>query len=365
MKAALLEKPQTDPIMVDDVECSDPGPGQVRIAISHCGICHSDLTFFEMDGAQVPIVMGHEAAGTVTAIGAGVTSLREGDSVMLSPFAPCDRCYHCVRGNTVLCVEAASMFTGVFPDGTSPFSRNGELVYRGLGVGGFAQETVVGETAAVKIPDEVPRKIASVMGCAVQTGVGAVINTAKVEEGATVLIMGLGGIGISVLLGTQLAAASTMIVSDPVKSRRDKAMELGATVAIDPTDVDVVEFSKDFTAGFGVDYAFDAAGSARLLETGLNAICNGGTTVMVGAPPVEDELRIPAVVAMLTTEKKLIASMYGSADSRREVPRLLDLYRHGKLDLEALITNRRPIDEINLGLDDMRKGEGIRTILEF
>lgn len=365
MKAALLQKAQTDPIIVDDVECADPGAGQIKVAISHCGICHSDLTFFESDTSQIPMIMGHEAAGTVTAVGIGVTTFQEGDSVMLSPFAPCGRCYYCVRGETVLCVEGVSMFTGVFLDGTSPFSRNGDLVYRGLGVGGFASETVVGETAAVKIPDDIPRSVAAVMGCAVQTGVGAVLNTAQMEEGATALIMGLGGIGISVLQGTQIAGAGQVIVSDPVKERRESALKFGANIALDPNEVDVAQCAREMTGGIGVDYAFDAAGSADLISCGLSAIRNGGTTLMVGAPPVEAELKIPGVVGMVVGEKKLKGCLYGSADSRREVPRLIELWKNKKLDLEALITNRRPIEEINMGLDDMRKGEGIRTILEF
>lgn len=365
MKAALLETSSSQPIMVEDLECIDPGPGQVRVAVSHCGICHSDLTLVESPMAQTPMVLGHEAAGTVTAVGAGVTTFKEGDSVMLSPFAPCGRCYFCVRGETVLCIDAASMFTGLFPDGTSPFSRNGALVYRGLGVGGFASETVIGESGVVKIPDDVPRNVAAVMGCAVQTGVGAVLNTAKMEPGATALVMGLGGIGISVLQGTQIAGAGEVIVSDPIKERRENALKFGANIALDPNEVDVAAYAKDVTGGIGVDYAFDAAGSAALTSTGLDAIRSGGTVVMVGAPPVEDQLTIPGVIGFLIGEKKLKGSLYGSADSRREVPRLLDLWKNGKLDLESLITSRRPIEEINMGLDDMRNGVGIRTILEF
>ena len=365
MKSALVEKIGTAPIIVEDVECSSPGPGQIKVTVSHCGICHSDLTFLESTMTQIPVILGHEAAGTVTEIGAGVTTFVEGDSVMLSPFAPCGRCYFCIRGETVLCSDAASMFTGLLPDGTSPFSRNNELVYRGLGVGGFAQETVVGETGAVKISPEIPRNIAAVMGCAVQTGVGAVTNTAKMEAGATALIMGLGGIGISILLGTKVVGASQVIVSDPVKERRDYALKLGASIALDPNDVDVAGTVQDLTNGIGVDYSFDAAGSADLVSVGIKASRNGGTTVMVGAPPVEHDLKIPTVVGFGITEKKLLGCLYGSSDSRREVPRLLDLWKAGKLDLEGLITNRRPLEEINLGFEDMKKGEGIRTILEF
>ncbi len=365
MKAALLEKPESRPQMVEDLVCASPQAGQVKVKITHCGICHSDLSLIESTAVQVPIVLGHEAAGIVTDVGAGVSSLVEGDSVMISPLAPCGRCYYCVRGDAVLCVDSIALFSGLFPDGTSPFSRDGELVYRGLGVGGFASETVVVENGAMKMDPDIDRGIASVMGCAVQTGVGAVLNTAKMEPGATALVMGLGGIGMSVVLGTQVAGASRVIVSDPIKERRELALELGATEALDPTESDVSEFTRDLTGGIGVDYAFDAAGNTDLISAGLKAARNGGLVAMVGVPSFDSTLVLPDIVAVMAGEKKLVGCLFGSSDSRREVPRLLSLYRAGKLNLDALITQRRAIEDINVGLDDMSAGTGLRTILEF
>lgn len=365
MRAAVLEESGAGTVVVrDDVECADPGPGQVRVRVTHCGICHSDLTTIESPGGPVPAVFGHEAAGVVDGVGPGVTRLVPGDHVMLSPFAPCGTCYFCVRDETTLCVEASSMFAGTLPDGTSPLSCGGQMVYRGLGVAGFGQYTVVFESAAVRIDPDVPLEVAAVIGCAVQTGVGAVLNTARVEEGATVLVMGLGGVGISVVQGARLAGASRIIVSDPVAGRRDAAAHFGATDVIDPTTVDVVEEAKRLT-GVGVDYAFDAAGAGPLVEAGLNATRPGGATVMVGAPHFSHGVNIPMAVLFLTQEKKLLGCLYGSSNSQREVPRMLALWRAGRLDLESMVSARRPLDEINAGLDDLRGGVGIRTVVEL
>ena len=363
MRGALLTEVPAEPQIVADLECADPGAGQVRVRVSHCGLCHSDLSVMDGLAAGLPVVLGHEAAGTVEAIGEGVAGLEPGDNVMLSPFAPCGSCYFCVRGDHVLCVEA-SMLTGLDPDGTSPLSHQGDLVYRGLGVGGFGEYTVVAQTAAVRLAEDVPLEIAAVLGCAVQTGVGAVLNTAGVEAGATVLIMGLGGVGASVVQGARLAGASRIIVSDPVPERRDLVASMGATDAIDPLATDVVEEVLRLT-GVGVDYAFDAAGNTTLVETGLAASRPGGTTVMVGAPPLEQSINIPAAVLFLTQEKKLLGSLYGSGNSAREVPRLIGLWQAGRLDLESLITGRVPLDQLSRAIDDMRASRGMRTIISI
>jgi Zn-dependent alcohol dehydrogenase len=253
---------------------------------------------------------------------------------------------------------------GVFPDGTSPLSRGGAVVYRGLGVGGFGEYVVTSEAGAVKIDPDVPLDVAAVIGCAVQTGVGAVLNTAGVEEGATVLVMGLGGIGISIVQGARLAGAARIIVSDPVSSRRDAAAHFGATDAIDPTTDDVVAEARRIT-GVGVDYAFDAAGNAKLIEAGLAAPRNGGTTVCVGAPSFDQNITIAPAVMHVTLEKKLLGCLLGSANSHREVPRLLSLWKRGALDLESMVSHRRPMAEINEGIEDLRAGRGIRTVLTF
>jgi Zn-dependent alcohol dehydrogenase len=363
MRAALLEEAGRVLAVVDDVDVAIPGPGQVRVRVAHCGLCHSDLTVMGV-GGFLPVVLGHEAAGVVEEVGTGVTTLVPGDKVLLAPLAPCGRCYWCVRGEESICESAMIGLAGVFPDGTTPLSRGGATVYRGLGVGGFGEYVVTSEAGAVKIGAEVPLDVAAVIGCAVQTGVGAVLNTAAVEEGATVLVMGLGGVGISVVQGARLAGAARIVVSDPVAERREAAARFGATDAIDPTSSDVAAACQEPTAGIGVDYAFDAAGSPALLGVGLAATRRGGTTVGVGVGAGAQDLTISAAGHVMG-EKKLLGCVFGSGNPHREVPRLLSLWEQGRLDLEGMISFRRPLDEINEGFEDMKAGKGIRTVLDL
>jgi S-(hydroxymethyl)glutathione dehydrogenase / alcohol dehydrogenase len=365
MRAALLEQGGQPLNIVDDIYVASPAPGQVKVRVSHCGLCHSDLTMIEnKDSAMVPVILGHEAAGIVEEVGAGVRTLAPGDKVLLAPLAPCGRCYWCVRGEASICQVAMVALGGIFADGTTPLTRAGATVYRGLGVGGFGEIAMTTESGAVKIDADTPLEVAAVIGCALQTGVGAVFNTAKVEEGATVLVMGLGGIGISVVQGARLAGASRIVVSDPVAGRRDAAAHFGATDVLDPTADDVVAACYELTGGIGVDYAFDAAGHVALLDAGLKATRRGGTTVGVGAPAADQVLSISAI-GHLVQEKKLLGCLFGSSNPHREVPRLLSLWRKGALDLESMISFRRPLAEINDGFEDMKAGRGIRTMVSF
>jgi Zn-dependent alcohol dehydrogenase len=206
--------------------------------------------------------------------------------------------------------------------------------------------------------------VACVIGCAVQTGVGAVLNTARVEEGATVLVMGLGGVGLSVVQGARVAGASRVIVSDPVSERRSAAKNLGATDFLDPTSEDVPQKALELT-GVGVDYAFETAGQAALVTTGLAAVRKGGTVICVGAPSIEENLDLGMAALFTVAEKKVVGCVLGSCNSLREIPRLIALWQSGRLDLEALITARRPIAEINEAMEDLRSSRGIRTVLSF
>ena len=365
MKAALLEEAGKRLNVVDDVQIDEPRAGQVRVKISHCGFCHSDLSVMEgVFPAPLPIVLGHEAAGVVDALGPGVRSLSVGDSVVLTPCPPCGTCYWCVRAEPQLCENAGAIVTNAFPDGSTGLSRGNERVYRGVGVGGFGEYALTQVTGAVKIDEEIPRDVACVLGCAVQTGVGAVLNTARVEEGATLLVTGLGGIGLSIVQGARLAGAAKIIVSDPLAERREAAGRMGATHLLDPNRDDVLQAVMDLTS-VGADYAFEAAGLSSLIGLGINATRRGGTTVCVGAPRIDDTLEIPAPSAFIIQEKKLIGCVLGSSNSLRDIPRFIALWRAGRLDLEALITSRRPLADINEAAEDMRAGRGIRTVLEM
>ena len=364
MKAAVLEAGRSPLALHDDVDVASPGPGQVVVRVTHCGVCHSDLTIIDSEApGQLPIVLGHEAAGVVEAVGAGVRSVAPGDHVVAIAMAGCGRCYFCVRGEHTICPDARAGMAGVLADGTSPLSRHGQVVYRGLGVGGFAERMLTSENGVVRIDADVPLELAAVVGCALQTGVGAVLNAAAVEPGATVLVMGLGGVGISVVQGARLAGASRIIVSDPNGARRDAAAHFGATDAIDPTTDDVIATAMRLTNGIGVDYAFDAAGNATLVQAGVFATRPGGTTVMVGAPPADQALTINPAVLMIPLEKKLVGTLYGTGNPARNVPLLLGAWRRGQLDLESMVSYRRPLDEIGDALEDLRQGRGIRTVL--
>jgi Zn-dependent alcohol dehydrogenase len=365
MRAAVLEAPEKPLVLRDDITIEEPKAGQVRVRVAHCGICHSDLS--TVDGVfpcPLPIVLGHEASGVVDAVGPGVTRLAPGDPVVLTPCPPCGSCYWCVRGEPGVCEGTLSIMTHTFPDGTTGLARNGETVYRGLNVGGFGEYVVTSETGAVKISADVPLEIACVIGCAVQTGVGAVLNTAKVEEGATVLVQGLGGIGLSVVQGARIAGAARIIVSDPVATRRDAAKSLGATDFIDPAAGDVAALAREI-APVGVDYAFECAGRAALVESGIAAARNGGTIVCVGAPPIDEGITITPAAAFTVSEKKLMGCTLGSSNSLREIPRLIALWQAGRLDLEALITARRPLAEINEAMTTLREAQGVRTVLSL
>jgi len=362
MRAAVLETPN-EPLTVGEVDVEDPRPGEVAVRVHACGVCHSDLSgvngTFPM---PLPVVLGHEAAGVVEAVGPGVTRLAVGDHVVLTPSPACGHCYWCVRGEHAICADLIGLFTATFPDGSTRLSRGGDIVYRGLNVGAFAETVITQEAGAIKIDEDVPLEVACVVGCAVQTGVGAVLNTAKVPEGATVLVMGLGGVGLSVVQGARLAAAARVIAVDPLAERRETALRLGATDVLDPTEADVVAAALDLT-GVGVDFAFEAAGKGALATACVNATRPGGTTVLVGAPGLDEHLDLGPAVIFGSSEKKLLGCILGSSHAPRDLPRYLDLWRAGRLDLEALITGTRPLEEINEAFADLTVGTGVRTVL--
>lgn len=365
MRAAILDAPGASLQVYDDVEVEAPRAGEVSVRVSHCGVCHSDLHL--VDGSMppmTPLVLGHEAAGVVEAVGPGVTRLVPGDHVVLTPCPPCGHCYWCLRGEFSICVNSMALATSAHADGGTRLSRGGVTVYRGLGVAAFAEIVVTEETGAVKIPSDVPLDVACVIGCAVQTGVGAVIHTAKVQPGDSVLVLGLGGVGQSVVQGARLAGATTIIVSDPVAERRDAAIGFGATHVVDPTTEDLLATVMAQTE-VGVDVAFDAVGRVALIQDGLAATRSGGTTVMVGVPPIDEQLVIESPTFFAFAEKKLVGCLLGGVNSPRDIPRLVDLWRAGLLDLDGLITARRPLSEINEAFDDLRAGRGIRTVISI
>jgi Zn-dependent alcohol dehydrogenase len=364
MKAAVFEA-VGDPIRIyDDVDIIEPRAGEVRVRVKYCSVCHSDLHVFDGEFPLFgPTVMGHEASGVVEALGEGVTRLAVGDHVVLTPVPPCGHCYFCVRGQAQLCANNTVLSTFALADGNTSLSRGGEVIYKGLGVGAFAERVIQPANGAVKIPDDLPLELACLMGCALQTGVGAVLNTAQVETGARLVIMGLGGVGIAAIQGARLAGASVILASDPVAERRELAMQFGATHVIDPLSEDLGARCLELTDNLGMDYAFETAGIAQLTEQSVNLIRAGGATVCVGAPPIDDGVSIPNFTMFSSFEKKLLGCLMGSCNSLHEIPRLAGLWQGDKLDLANMVTNRRPIEEINEAFDDLKAGRGIRTVL--
>jgi Zn-dependent alcohol dehydrogenase len=360
VRAAVLTR-YGDPLeLVTDVEVVDPGDGMVRVRVAYCGICHSDL---HMGGGltPVPLIAGHEVSGVVAEVGPGVFDLKQGDRVIISPNPTCGRCDRCTRGHPSLCVRASGWMKGVLPDGTVPFRRGDTPVYRGNGIGAWTEQVIVDAFACVKIDDDVPLDIACLIGCGIQTGVGAVFNTAKVEPGSDVLVSGLGGVGLAIVQAAKVAGAASVLVADPVAKRREVALSLGATCAIDPTTQDVAAVARSEVGG--VHYAFDAVGSPALVATGVRAARPGGAIIMVGSPMGDDALSEVHQGQLIVQEKRLLGSMLGSSHPSRDIPRILHLWRTNRLSLEAFGTQRRPLEEVNEGLDDLRQGVGVRTVL--
>ncbi len=362
MRAALFTEVGSPLHVVQDIDLEGPLAGEVKVRIVACGVCHSDVSLVRgVYPAMGPTIPGHEAAGVVIEAGPGVRTLEVGDHVVLTPSPACGRCDYCRRGLFSVCPDAMAIATSMLPDGTTRLSRAGETVFRGLGLAGWAEEVVVSEQGAVRIDSDVPLDLACVIGCAVQTGVGAAINTAKVQPGDQVLVLGAGGVGVSVVQGAALAGATRIIVSDPSATRREQALRFGATDVIDPTDTDVVATTVALT-GIGADLAFDAVGSAGLVQAGMDATRNGGTTVMVGAAPIDDVVSVSPVATMFS-EKRLVGSLLGSCWAPRDIPRMVELWRSGRLDLDAMVTARRPLEEINEAIDDLEAGRGLRTVM--
>jgi S-(hydroxymethyl)glutathione dehydrogenase/alcohol dehydrogenase len=357
MLAAVLHSIDDEKIDIrDDVTVVGPGPGQVRIRVRAAGVCHSDLSARNGGLPQpVPAILGHEAAGDVIEVGDGVTDLAVGDRVIVCWLPPCRSCPSCLRGQPFLCMAhvIAAYLEPRFLVGDTP-------AFGMVGCGAFAQEMVVPREGAVKIPADVPHEIAALVGCGVMTGVGAVINTAKVEPGATVVVIGCGGVGIAAIQGARLAGAAVIAGVDPVESKHDVARRFGATHAVHPGQL--AELSAEVTGGEGFDYAFEVVGTPQTIRAAWAAARRGGTVVVVGAGRADEQVEFTPF-ELLFDGKQLLGSLYGAADVRRDYARLLGLWQAGRLDLEGMITQRIRLDDINHALAALGQGEVIRQVI--
>ena len=362
MKAAVLYELKT-PLKVEDVDLDNPKAREVRVKIAANGVCHSDYSVIHgVLRSPLPVVLGHEGAGIVEEVGPEVNLVKAGDHVVLS-FAPyCGRCYYCAIGRPVLCENMRiTMGKGTLLDGTCRLKKNGKDIHHMAGLSSFAQYAVVPEIACITIPNHMPLDKACLVGCGVMTGVGAAINTAKVEPGSSAVVVGCGGVGLNVIQGCALAGAGTIIAVDLMENKLEYARQFGATHTINPSRQDVVKTVRSLTEGRGADYAFEVIGLSKTIEQAYACARQGGTTVVVGAPSREAMVTLPA--SSFLTEKVIKGSVYGSARPRVDMPRLIDLYMNKKLKLDELVTRTYSLDEVNEAMTALEKGEVARSVI--
>jgi len=364
VRAAVLRAPG-GAVEILEVELDDPRPGEVEVAIAAAGVCGSDLHVVVGDwDVPMPVVLGHEGAGVVTGVGPGVDDLAAGDHVILSWAPQCGRCRQCAAGRPWQCELVATVVApgGVLHDGTSRWHGPGGSDLRHyLGVSSFAERVVVPRSGAVKIREDAPLDVVAIVGCAVATGVGAVQNTAQVPAGASVAVIGCGGVGLSCVQGARLAGAARIVACDISAAKLEVARRLGATDVVDATAGDPVPALRE-AAPEGLDYVFDAIGRIETTEQAIAALGLGGAAVVVGLPPTGRTARFDPL-ALAEANQRILGSNYGSVDPQRDIPRLVDLYMAGELDLDALVSARRPLDQAADALDDLAAGRALRTLL--
>ncbi len=359
MKAAVCRE-FGKPLVIEDIDLAEPKQGEVKVRIAACAICHSDILY--MDGAwggQLPAVYGHEAAGVVEAVGAGVSNVAVGDHAVVSLIRACGTCHYCTQGHTVMCETR-------FPlDEESPLTAaDGTPIVQGLRTGAFAEQVVVDASQAVAVPKSLPLDSASLLACGVITGLGAVVNTASVRAGSSVAVIGTGGVGLNSIQGAALAGAATIIAIDLADDKLEAARSMGATHAINPRTEDAAQAVRDATQGRGADYVFVAVGAKSAIEQGFGLLARGGSLIVVGMPA--DGVKTEFDPGLLAGEsQKVLGSKMGSTRLAVDVPWLVDLYGQGRLKLDELITGRYPLAEINQAVDAVRRGEALRNVILF
>jgi Zn-dependent alcohol dehydrogenase len=356
----------SQPLSIETLSLSPPGNGELRVRVLAAGLCHSDLSV--IDGSRprpMPMVLGHEATGEVVELGAHVSDFAIGDRVVFSFVPMCGHCAPCASGRPVLCEPGAAANANgqLLQSGSHWSDAGGNPLLHHLGVSGFAEYTVVSARSAVRIDADLPAEIAALFGCAVMTGVGAVINTARVQPGESVAVFGLGGVGLSSLLGARASSAFPLIAIDVVEEKLALARELGASHCIDARNEDVVVSIREITRG-GVDHAIESVGDEVVLGQAYAATRRGGTTLTVGLPAPNRMFSVPAV-SLVAEERTVKGSYMGSAVPNRDIPRYIALYRNGQLPVDRLLTHRLHLDDINAGFDRLARSEAIRQIVVF
>lgn len=352
------------PLEIEEVEIAEPGAGELLVRIVASGVCHSDYHVLAGEwSAPTPLVLGHEGAGIVEAVGNGVSGVRAGDHVVLSWCPNCRRCEYCVSGRPQLCrVAEATTYRSVMFDGTTRL-RQAELpVYPYGAVGSFGEYALVPETGAVRIDPQMPLDRAALVGCAVATGFGAVVNTARVPVGASVAVLGCGGVGMSIIQAASLSSAWPVIAIDVAGDKVRMARSLGATRVVDASREDTLEAVSKTTAGRGVDFAFEAIGLPETIERATQMLAPGGTAVLVGLTPEGATVRLdPSVIS--DREHRIIGCNYGSCRPPLDFPLILNLYLNRALDLDAIVSRRLPLEKVGEAFEAMRRGESVRSLI--
>lgn len=358
VRAAVLRE-TGGPLRVEEIDLPEPGPGQVRVRLAATGVCHSDLSLATGVLAHpVPAVLGHEGAGRVVAVGPEVTGLRPGDPVVLNWTPPCRDCWYCDHGEPYLCPRGSQAMS-------EPYGRldDGAAVHPGLGVAAFATETLVGVNACVRLPEDVPLDHAALMGCALLTGAGAVFNAARVRPGESVAVFGLGGIGLCAVQAARIAGADRIIAVDPATEKADLAWRLGATEVLEPSE-DLAKRIRRLTDGRGADHAVECVGRADTIRAAWSATRRGGQTTVVGLGPASDQVTFNAMEVAYFA-RTLRGCMYGSSDPDVDIPALVEHYRAGRLDLDALVSERIGLSDVGGAFERMRAGHGARRLVVF
>ena len=355
------------PLVVDEIDLEGPKGGEVLVRLSATGVCHTDA--YTLSGKDpeglFPAVLGHEGAGVVEEVGAGVTSVKPGDHVIPLYTPECRQCRFCLSGKTNLCITLREkQGQGLMPDGTSRISYRGSSVHHYMGTSTFAQYTVLPEIALARIRADAPLDKVCLFGCAVTTGIGAVLNTAKVEPGASVAVFGMGGVGLSVVQGAAMAGAERIIAIDTNPSKFELARQFGATDVLNPTEVDdVVQAVIDLTDG-GVDYSFECIGNVDIMGQALQCTHRGwGQSVIIGVAGAGQEIH--ARPFLLVTGRSWRGTAFGGVRGRTELPRYVDRYMAGRIKLDEYVTLTMPLEQINTAFDKMHEGEVIRSVISF
>jgi NDMA-dependent alcohol dehydrogenase len=359
MKAAVCYE-FGEPLLVEEVAIDPPQTGEVQVRIAATAICHSDIHLVRGEwGGKTPVIAGHEAAGVISEVGPRVTAVRPGDHVVVSLLRWCGRCYYCALGRPYDCEGKFLLDTE-----NRLHNRDGVPLAQGIRTATFAEYTVVDQSQVVKVPDGFPLDRACLLGCGVITGLGAVVNTAHVETGSNVVVIGAGGVGLNSIQGAVLCGAAKIIAVDVLENKLEAARCLGATHTVNSAVEDAVAAVLDLTAGRGAEYAFATVGSSQAISQASRMIRKGGTTVLVGMPPNAD-VKFALNAHELVYGRTMVGSFMGETRPSIDVPHLVELYQQGRLKLDELITNRYPLERINDAIESTERGEALRNVIVF